>query len=127
MNKVECKLSCGHSVRLTVNADNARESEPAYCRFDGWQTVEQVFHTEYRIICPDCPYGRWCGQNRKQAWREANSHAYLRGGHRTFVVLDTVTKQGGGQRKDFIASHFTTANKSDTVVSTPAEPLPPPF
>lgn len=126
MNKVETKLSCGHVIRQTVNSPSAYEGEQAYCRFDGWQEVIEVYEHEWRVICADCQHGAWCGQDKRKAWRDANMHSYMKNGHRTFVKRDRVTPSGGTPRKKFLSEQLSKAMGSDTVLPTRAE-LPPPF
>lgn len=127
MNKVQCDLACGHTVRYTVESARAAVGEQSYCRFDGWQEVIEVHHTEYRIVCAACTYGRWCGQNHSEAVRRATHHERLRTGHIVVVCADTVTKQGGTARNILIRDVLNKLVNADMIAKTVTKPEPPPF
>lgn len=128
MNKVECVLDCRHSVRLSV--DYAEVGTSAYCRLDGWQVVETVHRTEYRVLCCHCQYGRWCGQSFTYAQRLSRHHERARTGHLTTIVRDTITASGGTPRKTIIAEVMKSLpsafdeSKVEPVTKPKAEPPP---
>lgn len=125
MNKLECILDCGHSIRATIGTSTAKVDSPAYCRFDGWQNVVTVYNYEWRMICADCQTGRWTGQNEREAMRAARTHTYLRRHYRTFVVYDAITRSGGTPRKVLLKRMLTPASAPcDDGSTTPDEPAP---
>ena len=131
MNKVECVLDCGHSVRITLSL-NPSVGELKYCRLDGWQGIREIHWTEYRVVCCHCVYGRWTGQNATQARRLGRHHERIHAGHVCVVVNDTVTTQGGTPRQKIasdvlkeLRKELATANVDP--VEREATELPPPF
>lgn len=96
MNSKQYRLSCRHMVRLPITDTTPVE---AYCRFDGWQRITVEFDTEWHVFCLDCNYGRWCGQRQREAERRRDAHAE-KGFHRTFALVDIVTRDGRGILKE---------------------------
>jgi len=127
MNKVETKLSCGHSIRQHVLSENAKVGKDAYCRFDGYVVVEIVYYNEWRVICADCQYVRWEGQDEKFAGRTAKLHMKNKRYHRCFVVKDQVNTRGGTPRKKLILDYLTEVEAASRVTPEPDPNAVPPF
>lgn len=125
MNRVEAKLSCGHSVRLHVLSKNAKVGETTYCRFDGYVSIEKVFRKEWRVICCDCQYGRWDGQSESFAQRTAYLHRRNKKTHRPFIVYDEINTRGGTDRKKLVLDYLTAIRKASSLAK--AGPDEPPF
>lgn len=99
MNKVEAKLDCTHLVRVKFTDMNT--ATVGYCRFDGWQSIAEFYPEEWRIVCLDCQYGRWTGQNQTTATRDAGKHEFFRK-HQVVILYDKITGSGGTPRADII-------------------------
>lgn len=119
VNSYECVLDCDHRVRVTVTAQNAHLGGYAYCRFDGYKMIVELYTREWRVLCATgCVYGRWCGQNEADAHRVARNHK-----HNCIVLLDTVTASGGTPRKTLIKKALHTRTVSATLVETEEPPF----
>lgn len=129
MNKVEAVLFCGHSVRLTVNGSNTAVSSDAYCRHCGWSQVILIHEDELRVLCRHCQFGRWVGQDEREAGRVVRNHERNRR-HECFIVRDTVTASGGTPRKILVSNHEKLLRASEiesNLVLVEADEEPPPF
>src|SRR4030042_692363 len=90
MNTVHVLYYCGCWERHRV--DLARNTA---CQRHGIDAQKVNTH-EWRVRCPDCRYGRWCGQDKGDALRRQRDHCARYPLHAPSVAYDRVTYDGSG-------------------------------
>jgi hypothetical protein len=117
MNTPQCLLACGCWTQVRV--DLARLYRAVACPHGHGETsIMKVNTHEWRVRCPDCRYGRWCGQDKGDAMHRQSEHKRQHPLHFPSVAFDRVTFDGGGSilRWD--------GKRPRKGPATPAEPLP---
>ena len=94
MNTPQCLLSCG--CWTTLRLDMAVLYAAHECPRHGAVSVVKVNAYEWRVRCPDCRYGRWCGQDQDGAKRRQRDHKRQHPLHMPSVAYDRITWDGGG-------------------------------
>lgn len=92
VNRVQVLYQCGrwHPQRV----DLARGS---ICPDEECDALPVKVNThEWRVRCPDCRYGRWCGQSAGDALRKQTTHIKANPTHAPSVAYDKVTLDGRG-------------------------------
>lgn len=95
MNTPQCLLSCG--CWLSLRLDYAVMYAAYECPRHGPVTIVKVNAYEWRVRCPDCRYGRWCGQDKADAERRRSAHKRQHPGHFVTVAYDRITWDGRGR------------------------------
>lgn len=90
MNSVHVEYACGEWFRVRV--DLAQQSTCPRCG----DPVKKVNTHEWRVRCPNCRYGRWCGQSQDEAERNGTNHRKQHPNHWPSVAYDRVTWDGKG-------------------------------
>lgn len=94
MNTPQCLLACGCWTQLPLNL--AVVYSATDCPHHGITSVTRVNTHEWRVRCPDCRYGRWCGQDRDEALRRQQRHKQAHHTHYPSVAYDRITWDGQG-------------------------------
>lgn len=114
------ELNCQHRVEIAANTTKAVGDE-AYCRFHGYERITKIWRQEWRVVCADCTFGRWCGQRESAAVRVEKRHKH----DKTFHVYDTITASGGTPRKILVKKFLKELTGSPTPAKfDPNEPIP---
>lgn len=90
MNSVQVLYVCGcwQAVRVDLARGSTCQQHDA--------VPERINTHEWRVRCPRCRYGRWCGQDKERAVRLQSGHNRAYPTHNASVAYDRITYDGGG-------------------------------
>lgn len=123
---IDVNLTCLHTIQVREKNLNyyLRDDAKGFCWHDGYRPVLNVVMTPYRVICPDCTYGRFFGADDGHAKSSARYHNRTHPGHRAFVYRDQLDHNGKPTRRKTVIARCMSTVESDTVLTYEA---PPPF